>query len=94
MGLYLRHLLLVVLFLFVQAGALAHGVSHLGDGVPDGEPVCEQCLAYASMGAGVASSLSNWLAPVAHIEFKSTPPADFLTGFRQIYQSRAPPFSC
>jgi hypothetical protein len=92
-----RHLLLVALFLLAQAGALAHGVSHFShhdDGVPGGEPVCEQCLAYAPLGAGAASSIPVWQAPATRVEFDSAPLADFLTGFRPTYQSRAPPLTC
>lgn len=86
-----RHLLLVVLFLFAQAGALAHGVSHLGLHDHDA-PVCEQCLAFAPMGAGASSSPPLWQAPIATFCIATQPLIVSTSGFRPIYQSRAPPF--
>lgn len=89
-----RHLLLLALFLLAQAGALAHGISHLHDQALGGEPVCEQCLAYAPMGAGAASTPPAWCAPASTLSFDMPLPAASPTGFRPIYQSRAPPLSC
>lgn len=90
----LKHLLLVVLFLLAQAGALAHGVSHLGPhdyDAPGGDPVCEQCLAYAPMGAGASSSPPHWQAPAADFCIATPFERASTTGFRPTYQSRAPP---
>ncbi len=87
----LRRLLLVLFLLFAQTGALAHGVSHILDQAIDHEPVCEQCLAFAPMGAGVASTPLSWVQPTATISFDAAVPAASPTGFRPGYQSRAPP---
>jgi hypothetical protein len=87
----MKHLLLVVLFLFAQAGALAHGVSHLGLHDHD-TPVCEQCLAFAPMGAGASSNPPLWQAADAAFIIAAQSVIVSTTGFRPIYQSRAPPF--
>jgi len=87
----LRRLLLVLFLLLAQAGALAHGYTHAPDQAPGDEPVCEQCLAYAPMGAGAASTPSAWIAPAATVSFDAAVPAASPTGFRPGYQSRAPP---
>jgi len=87
----LRRLLLVLFLLLAQAGALAHGYTHAPDQTPGDEPVCEQCLAYAPMGAGAASTPSAWVAPAATVSFAAAVPAASPTGFRPGYQSRAPP---
>ena len=89
-----RHLLLVVLFLLAQAGALAHGLGHALDQAQPHEPVCEQCLAYAPMGVGAASTLPAWSAPASILVFDTPLPVASHTGFRPIYQSRAPPSTC
>ncbi len=87
----LRHWLLAVFFLLAQAGALAHGVSHILDQTNGGEPVCEQCLAFAPMGAGAAGTPLAWTAPTP------TPPLDAVVAaaspiaFLPGYHSRAPP---
>jgi hypothetical protein len=90
----IRHLLLVALFLLAQAGALAHELGHTLDQAQPDKTVCAQCLAYAPIGAGVASPVPVWYAPVSLLEFDSPPPATSHTGFRPIYQSRAPPSTC
>jgi hypothetical protein len=90
----LKHLLLVVLFLLAQAGALAHGVSHLGlhdYDAPGDDPVCEQCLAFAPMGAGASPSPPLWQAPAADFFIATPLERASTTGFRPTYQSRAPP---
>jgi hypothetical protein len=89
-----RHLLLVALFLLAQAGALAHELGHALEQTQPDEPVCELCLAYAPMGAGVASTLPAWSAPASILVFDTPLPATSPTGFRPIYQSRAPPSTC
>jgi hypothetical protein len=87
-----RHLLLVVLFLLAQAGALAHGLGHaLDQSAPGGDPVCEQCLAYAPLGAAALSSSPVWQAPATIRAYYAPLPAAFHFGFRPTYQSRAPP---
>ncbi|MDP2432087.1 MAG: hypothetical protein Q8O33_08650 [Pseudomonadota bacterium] len=83
--------LLVLFLLFAQAGALAHGVKHVPDQFHGDEPACDLCLAYAPMGAGVASTPLPWVAPTATISFDAAVPAASPTGFRPGYQSRAPP---
>lgn len=89
-----RHLLLMLLFLLAQAGALAHELGHAFDPAQPHEPLCELCLAYAPMGAGAASTLPVWSAPASIPVFDTPLPATSPTGFRPIYQSRAPPSTC
>ena len=87
----LKHFLLAILFLLAQAGALAHGFTHVPDQTSGNEPVCEQCLAYAPMGAGQASTPQTWSTPTQSIPCDEAVPAASPTGFRPSYQSRAPP---
>jgi len=89
-----RHLLLIFLFLFAQAGGLAHGVSHLHDQTLGDEPVCEQCLAFAPLGAGLTSTPVAWSAPSQAIPHDAPVPVASPCCFRRIYQSRAPPRTC
>jgi hypothetical protein len=89
--------LLALFMLFAQAGALAHGVSHLGShdhDAPGGDPVCEQCLVYAPLGAGALSHPLLWQAPVATYLISTPPVVTSTFGFRATYQSRAPPLTC
>lgn len=88
---FLRALLLALFFLFAQAGALAHGVTHILDQAGGHEPVCEQCLAFAPMGAGAASSPLAWSPPAPTFFFAAAVPAASPAGFQPVYQSRAPP---
>lgn len=87
----LRHFLLALLFLLAQAGALAHGYTHFPEQTTGDEPVCEQCLAYAPMGAGVSGTPPTWSAPTQTIAFDIAVPAASPAVFRALYQSRAPP---
>jgi len=88
----LRHVLLIMLFLLAQAGALAHGLGHaLDQAAPGGEPVCEQCLAFAAVGAGAASTPPIWSVPRPFIAFAALVPAATPSRFQAVYQSRAPP---
>ncbi len=86
-----RYLLLLALFLFTQAGALAHELGHALDQAQPDEAVCQQCLAYAPMGAGVASSSPVWQVQVLRVDFETPPSTDYRAGFRPTYRSRAPP---
>ena len=86
-----RHLLLVALFLFVQFAALAHGVEHAIEPAHDNAPVCELCIAYTPLGAGIVGSLPAWHAPELVPAFEAPIPAVSPTAFRATYQSRAPP---
>ena len=86
--------LLALFLIFAQAGALAHGVSHLGFHDYDstgGDPVCEQCLAFAPMGAGASPSPPLWQAPAVDFFIATPLERASTTGFRPTYQSRAPP---
>lgn len=87
----MRHLLLVFLFVFAQAGALAHALSHHPAQTSGDEPVCEQCLAFAPMAAAAASTPLAWSAPASHVTFEIAFPASFHSSFQPLYQSRAPP---
>ena len=87
----IRHLLLALLLLLAQAGALAHGIGHFLDQTPADEPACEQCLAFAPLSAGVASSPPTWAPPAHVISFDAAVPAASPIGFQPTYRSRAPP---
>lgn len=87
----LRHCLLAILFLLAQAGALVHGYTHFPDQTTGDEPVCEQCLAYAPMGAGVSSTPQTWSAPTQTTPSDEAVPAASPAVFQALYQSRAPP---
>jgi hypothetical protein len=86
-----RALLLSLFFLLAQAGALAHGVSHILDQSNGHEPVCEQCLAFATMGAGAASTPQAWLPPMPDLPSVAAVAVASPTGFQPGYRSRAPP---
>ncbi len=86
-----RHLLLVALFLFVQFAALAHAVEHAIEPARDDAPVCELCIAYTPLSAGIVGSLPAWQAPELVPAFEATIPVVSHAAFRAIYQSRAPP---
>lgn len=87
----MRILLLLALFLLAQAGALAHGVKHVPEQFHGDEPACDLCLAYAPMGAGLASTASAWSPPAQNLIFDAVIPTPPDTGFRPSYRSRAPP---
>ena len=90
----IKHALLVVLFLLAQLGALAHGVQHAIEPAHNDGPVCELCLAYTSLGAGIVGSLPTWHAPMLAPIFNAPIPLASPVAFRATYQSRAPPLSC
>jgi hypothetical protein len=83
--------LLALFLLLAQAGALAHGIHHFPDRHDGHEPVCEQCLAYAAMGAGLASTPPAWSAPTQGLPHDDAVPPASPTFFRPGYRSRAPP---
>jgi len=79
----LRHLLLVVLLLLAQSGALTHALDHLR---PDaGEPpshACALCIAaqgldvpLASVAPGIALSAANFAPPIGEIVSVTFPSA-------------------
>lgn len=89
----IRRLLLVLLFLLAQAGALAHGIGH-GVGQPDqglGHEACALCLAYVPLGVGVASTPPVWAPPAAVCPSQAPLPAAVFTACPRPYLSRAPP---
>jgi hypothetical protein len=86
--------LLAALLLFIQYGALAHGVEHAVEPAHDDETVCELCLAYAPLGAGLVGSLPAWQAPLPALVRNAPIPAASPAAFRPTYQSRAPPLTC
>lgn len=90
----IKHALLVVLFLLAQFGALAHGIEHALEPAHDDETVCELCLAYTPLGAGIVGSLPAWQAPLLAPVFDSVIPAAPAAAFRATYRSRAPPLIC
>jgi len=87
----LGYLLLALFLLLAQAGALTHGVGHILDQANGDEPVCEQCMAYAPLGAGAASTPLAWSAPSQIIPFDAVVPPASPTRFLPVYRSRAPP---
>lgn len=87
----IRHWLLALFFLLAQAGALAHGVTHFPDQTNGHEPVCEQCLAFSSVGAAAASTPPPWSAPAQGVPGEVAAAAASPTCFQPAYRSRAPP---
>lgn len=86
-------LLPVLLFLLVQTGALLHVYLH-GLHPHEGDydaPACEQCLAFATLGAALPGALPLWLPPQPSFSCDAPAPAASPCGFRPTYQSRAPP---
>jgi hypothetical protein len=99
-----RHFVLLVLLalltVVVQQGALLHGLSHgleprssqLRDhgGAPD-HSVCEECLAYAAVGAALPSAAD--LPNLAYDPPLPPPPpaAGVATAAPFVYRARAPP---
>jgi len=88
---FFRALLLALLLLLAQAGALIHGVGHILDQGHGDEPACEHCLAYAAIGAGMASAPLAWSAPTHFIPHDAPVPVAPPTQALLSYQSRAPP---
>jgi len=86
--------LLAALVLFIQFGALAHGVEHSLEPAQEDVPVCELCLAYNSLGTGIVGSLPAWLAPMHAPVFNAPIPLASPAAFRATYQSRGPPLTC
>jgi len=90
----IRRFLLVLLFLLAQAGALAHGIGHAVEHEHEGldhKAACGLCLAYAPLGAGVASAPVAWVPPEAVFHFRAVLPTATSFPFRPLYLSRAPP---
>jgi len=87
----LRHWLLALFLLLAQSGAMTHGLSHALDADSGNQPACEQCLAYAPMGAAAPSTPSAWSAPAQAIPFDAAVPMASLPRFLARYRSRAPP---
>lgn len=90
----IRRLVLVLLFLLAQAGGLAHGIGHGGGHEDEGlghKAACELCMAYAPLGAGVASPPVVWTPPPSDVRFHVVPPTATSFSFRPQYLCRAPP---
>ena len=86
--------LLLLLFLFVQIGGLVHGVQHALEPADNDEPMCELCLAYTPLGAGIVGSLPTWQATMPVPAVPAPLPVASPAAFRATYQSRAPPLTC
>ncbi len=90
----IRRLLLIMLFLLAQAGALGHAIGHASEPEDQGldhQTACELCMAYAPLGAGVASTPIAHSPPPALFHFNSVPLPGTFAVFRRAYLSRAPP---
>jgi len=93
----IRRFVLAFLFLLVQAGAMAHGISHLSDHHSRDQngaghnPVCEFCLAFSPMGAGMASTPPVWTPPDAILLFHVASPVAPPPVFQATYRNRGPP---
>jgi hypothetical protein len=89
-----RRLLLILLLVVAQAGAQAHAISHLAethhDQAPHDEPVCEQCLAYGQVGAGLPSVSQPLPEPAPFIPTAVAPTGVATPPSTPAYQSRAP----
>lgn len=90
----IRRLVLVLLFLLAQVGGLAHGIGHAAEHGHEGlghKAACELCMAYAPLGAGMASSPVAWTPPAVGVHFHAVLPTPASLAFRPLYLSRAPP---
>lgn len=93
----IQHLLFALLFLLTQAGALAHGIGHFSDrhahddNGSEHEPVCELCLAFAPVGAGMAGTPLALAPPESVPHFDVAVPAASPTVFQTSYRNRGPP---
>lgn len=93
----IRRLLLILLFLLAQAGALAHGIGHgLASGQSqdeglDPDVACALCLAFAPLGAGLASTHSASVPLPAHLPLPSAGFPALPDRYPPAYCSRDPP---
>lgn len=87
----LRHGLFGLLLLLAQAGAMAHAYGHALDADIDAPHVCEQCLAFAPMGAGAAGTALIPRVPAQGVFFDAPRPTAIFAHFQACYRSRAPP---
>lgn len=95
------HIAFVFLLLFSQQQGVVHGVSHLSPDTPSGsaqkkqlpaELKCDQCLAFAAIGAGLPDSPpSNPPVLAPHETFLEVSPAKALPAVQRAFDSRAPP---
>ncbi|WP_290872821.1 hypothetical protein [Aquabacterium sp.] len=87
------HLLLALLMLLMQQGALRHGVQHIKgeDGAPT-HTLCKDCLSFHAAEQALAGDTAPALL---HPALTQAPPepgwASHLGAFRASYRSRAPP---
>lgn len=88
---FARSLLLALFLLLAQAGAVGHGVSHILDQVTGAEPVCELCLGFAPLAAGMTSPALAWTASTQLIAHDTPVPAAAPVLARLAFRSRAPP---
>lgn len=101
----LAHLMLALLLLFSQQMAIAHAVTHVGDGRGQTSPqsakekqlaaheTCAQCLAFAQVGSGLATASLLFLDHGADAAgYDRVRHASSSLAPLRAFQPRAPPF--
>lgn len=89
--------LLSFALLFAQQGALVHALGHLTASRAPAEkqlphsPACEQCVAHAPLGAGLASQPPQVAPAAPALPALSAPARSFSPRFFTATRSRAPP---
>jgi len=96
----LARLLLIFALLVVQAGSLAHGISHVLTEPSQGseqslphDKYCDQCVAYAQIGSAVGSS-SLYFASSGNYETPHlSDSGSYVSNTFVAFAARAPPYS-
>lgn len=94
---FLPNVLLALALVFAQFGAVTHAVSHLGDApvhrdhAPADSKTCDQCLAYAPVGGGLASAEWSFAVPDHAMVPVASPAYFFFSHSWRFFSSRAPP---
>jgi hypothetical protein len=94
---WLLHLAFAFVLLFAQQGAVTHALTHLAEHAGQEKhlphsPACEQCVAYAGIGAAPAPAALVFAALLAAGLLSAALPLWFFSVPRRFYRSRAPPF--
>lgn len=94
---WLLHLAFAFVLLFAQQGAATHALAHLAEYAAQEKhlphsPACEQCVAYAGIGAAPASAPLVFAALLAARLLSAALLLLFFSAPRCFYRTRAPPF--
>jgi hypothetical protein len=92
-------LLLSLLLVFAQQGAVAHEISHYGDGQSQGskqspaDKFCEKCLTFAQIAGAVHAEPPVLALALLTYDYIPQAPAAVIAAEAPAYRSRDPPFS-